>query len=115
MGNVAFWCLCLRLRMRSFPSPTSLSAAGILLAGGMAFALYLLALCSDIFLQPVFGIPLTSFYPFGATAGDIALPPTVDGSSDTITLSIPFPFFASLHTTLYVSYRLVHGGLAVAE
>ena len=53
-------------------------------------------------LTNVTGIPLASFYPYGSTAGDTLLPPSDDGSSPAINLNIPFPFFDTDHSTLFV-------------
>ena len=43
------------------------------------------------------GIPLADLYPFGLSEGDSTLIPNDDGSSSTIALSLPFPFFAVDH------------------
>ena len=48
-------------------------------------------------------IPLENFYPFGAAASGSMLPPNDDGSSAPIFLNRPFPFFGSMHTSLFVS------------
>ena len=48
-------------------------------------------------------VPLSSFYSYGSAAGDIALPPTDDGSSPAITLPTPFNFFGTKYATIYVS------------
>ena len=49
---------------------------------------------------------LPNFYPFGQSEGDQSLPPDDDGSSGTVPISIPFPFFDQNHDSLFVSIRL---------
>ena len=49
-------------------------------------------------------VPLSSFYSYGSAAGDIALPPTDDDSSPTITLPIPFNFYGTKYSTVFVSW-----------
>ena len=49
------------------------------------------------------GIPLSEFYPFGVEAGDTEIPSNDDGSSSAVDLPLPFPFFDTLHQTVYVS------------
>ena len=53
----------------------------------------------------VMGIPLANFYPFGNTAGDNALPRTLDGPSGPITLSTPFIFFDQARELIFVSLQ----------
>ena len=69
----------------------------------MPLALVQVALVSSSLLLQVAAIPLEEFYPFGVGSGDLQLPANDDGSTGPITLSLPFPFFASAHTTLFVS------------
>ena len=52
----------------------------------------------------VSGIPLANFYTFGTAAGDFSLGANDDGSSPAISLNVPFPFFDTLHSTVYVRY-----------
>ena len=49
---------------------------------------------------------LKSFFPFGASAGDVALNLSDDGSSDPIPLSPSLPFLKVNKTSLRVSYLL---------
>ena len=47
------------------------------------------------------------FYPFGAGAGDIVVPPgTPANTSDRLTLAPPFRFFSRNESTLYVSCEI---------
>ena len=45
----------------------------------------------------------TTFYDFGVSAGDAQLRRVLDGSSPPILLSVPFRFFGTSESTLYVS------------
>ena len=47
-------------------------------------------------------IPVEEFFPFGASAGDVVLDLSDDGSSDPIPLSPPFPLLNELMTSLRV-------------
>ena len=66
----------------------------------VVFSLAVLLLCGS----DADGIPLAEFYPFGRSEGDSTLIPNDDGSSSAIALSLPFPFFAVDHRSLFVSY-----------
>ncbi|KAL9985251.1 hypothetical protein ACROYT_G007629 [Oculina patagonica] len=46
---------------------------------------------------------LQNFYPFGQSEGDLLLPANDDGSSGTVPISIPFPFFDRNHDSLFVN------------
>ena len=48
------------------------------------------------------GIPLSDFYPFGASENDFTVGPTLDGSNS-IMLDQKFPFFDETHDLIYVS------------
>lgn len=48
-------------------------------------------------------VALADFYPFGAERGDAVTPKQDDGGSGLRPLSVPFPFFGSEHSGLYVS------------
>lgn len=48
-------------------------------------------------------VPLADFYIFGAGVGDSSLPPNDDGFSEPILLNMPFPFFGTRQSSLYVS------------
>ena len=48
-------------------------------------------------------IPLGDFYPFGFAVSDTVIPANDDGSSPTVFLTEPFPFFDEEHSTLFVS------------
>uniref|UniRef100_K1PT21 Sushi, nidogen and EGF-like domain-containing protein 1 n=1 Tax=Magallana gigas TaxID=29159 RepID=K1PT21_MAGGI len=51
----------------------------------------------------VFGYPLSQFYPFGLTAGDSSLPGNDDGSTSSILISVPFPFFGPSYRFIFVN------------
>ena len=55
----------------------------------------------------VTAIPLEDFFSFGVAANDSFLLPNDDGSSESISLNRPFPFFGSRHTSLFVSIIIV--------
>jgi hypothetical protein len=64
----------------------------------------LLALCSSTRLQPVAGIPLSDFYPFGSAAGDFKLPRSLDGNSPGLPLNFTFSYLGELvPKKIYVS------------
>ncbi|CAH3144389.1 unnamed protein product [Pocillopora meandrina] len=46
---------------------------------------------------------LPNFYPFGQSEGDQLVPTNDDGSSGTIPISVPFPFFDRNHNSLFVN------------
>ena len=48
-----------------------------------------------------------NFYPFGVSVGDAQVPVALDGSSPPISLFIPFQFFETSESTLFVSQLLV--------
>ena len=48
------------------------------------------------------GIPLSDFYPFGASENDFTVGPTDDGSNSTM-LDQEFPFFDEMFDLIYVS------------
>ena len=48
------------------------------------------------------GIPLSDFYPFGASENDFTVGPTDDGSGSTM-LDQEFPFFDEAYDLIYVS------------
>lgn len=51
----------------------------------------------------VVGYPLSQFYPFGSTVADKNLPGNDDGSTAGIPISVPFPFFGSSYSSVFVS------------
>lgn len=58
---------------------------------------------------------LPNFYTFGQSEGDQLVPTNDDGSSGTIPISIPFPFFDRNHNSLFVSITflyLLHSNLS---
>lgn len=55
----------------------------------------------------VTGYPLRQFYPFGPTAADNNFPANDDGSTSSIPISIPFSFFGTPHSSVYVSVRML--------
>ena len=65
----------------------------------MALLGLLLILCTP------FGtaIPLSSFYPFGSSAGDTGLGPIDDGSSAAISLPTSVSFYGTSYTSIFVS------------
>lgn len=56
----------------------------------------------------VFGYPLSQFYPFGLTAGDSSLPGNDDGSTSSILISVPFPFFGPSYRFILVSILIMY-------
>ena len=57
-----------------------------------------------LLLSPtVTAVPLSAFIPFGQAAGDTRLQANDDGSSQTISLHVPFPFFGVPQPTLFVN------------
>ena len=70
-----------------------------------------ISLCCAASVVLLFGgvgtaIPLADFYPYGVASNDSSLTPNDDGFSIPISLRLPFPFFGSRHTNVFVS--LVH-------
>ena len=64
----------------------------------------LLNYCSFPFLNTkMLFIYTVDFYDFGASAGDAQLQRRLDGSSSPILLSVPFQFFGTPESILYVS------------
>lgn len=51
----------------------------------------------------VISYPLSQFYPFGSIAADNNLPANDDGFTSSIPISVPFPFFGSSYSSVYVS------------
>lgn len=51
----------------------------------------------------VIGYPLSQFYPYGSSAADSNLPANDDGYTSSIPISVPFPFFGSSYSSVYVS------------
>ncbi|XP_061173565.1 sushi, nidogen and EGF-like domain-containing protein 1 [Saccostrea echinata] len=47
--------------------------------------------------------PLSQFYDFGFDAGDSELPANDDGSTSSISIAVPFPFFGSSYNSIYVN------------
>lgn len=50
----------------------------------------------------VIGYPLSQFYPFGSIAADNNLPANDDDFTSSISISVPFPFFGSSYSSIYV-------------
>jgi len=62
------------------------------------------AVLFTLLLSPtVTAVPLGTFIPFGQAAGDTRLPANDDGSSQSISLRVPFPFFGVPQLTLFVN------------
>lgn len=54
------------------------------------------------------GYPLSQFYSFGSAAGDNSLPANDDQYTSSIPVSVPFPFFGSSYSSVYVSiYKMI--------
>lgn len=51
----------------------------------------------------VISYPLSQFYPFGSIAADNNLPANDDGFTSSIPISVPFPFFGSSYSSVYVN------------
>ncbi len=60
----------------------------------------------SLLLSGVSAIPLSDFYPFGASNGDMLIGRTDDGSSELITLNRVFPFYGTDHFVVVV--RTIH-------
>ena len=57
-----------------------------------------------LLLSPtVTAVPLSAFIPFGQAVGDTRLPANDDGSSPSISLRVPFPFFGVSQSILFVN------------
>lgn len=61
--------------------------------------------CHNVLLSEAIVLP--NFYPFGVSEGDQLVPTNDDGSSGTIPISIPFPFFDKNQNSLFVSMLIV--------
>ncbi|XP_022783564.1 sushi domain-containing protein 2-like [Stylophora pistillata] len=57
--------------------------------------------CHNVLLSEAIVLP--NFYPFGVIEGDQLVPTNDDGSSGTIPISIPFPFFDKNQNSLFVN------------
>ncbi|XP_052697868.1 adhesion G protein-coupled receptor B1-like isoform X2 [Crassostrea angulata] len=64
---------------------------------------FVIALSSIMLSTTVTGFPLSQFYPFGSAVGDIILPSNDDESTPSIYVSVPFPFFGSSYSSIYVN------------
>ena len=68
----------------------------------------LLLFCAAILLSfggPGTALPLENFYPFGTASNDLFLSRNDDGFSEPIVLNLPFPFFGTRHSRVFVSLR----------
>lgn len=61
----------------------------------------LLLACDEILTSKAVTLP--NFYPFGEREGDQLLQKNDDGSSGSVPISIPFPYFDQYHNSLFVS------------
>jgi WD40 repeat protein len=52
---------------------------------------------------PIVAKEASIMYPFGPSLGDISLPKNDDGSYGPINLGLPFPFFGSIYSNIYVN------------
>ncbi len=65
-------------------------------------------ICLLSFVTCSLAIPREEFYSFGQNAGDMALPPNDDGSSEQITLQFgSFSYFEKQYSNLFVSYYFI--------
>lgn len=64
---------------------------------------FVIALSSIMLSTTVTGFPLRQFYRFGSDEGDSILPSNDDESTPRIDVSVPFPFFGSSYSSIYVS------------
>ena len=65
---------------------------------------YGIAMSIIVNLHSLITFTVSTLYRFGVSAGDFQLEREDDGSSPPISLSIPFPFFGTSESTLYVSW-----------
>lgn len=70
---------------------------------GAALALLLAAVLGLGARRARGAVALSDFYPFGTARGDAVTPKQDDGGSGLRPLSVPFPFFGTEHSGLYVS------------
>ncbi|KAI1716123.1 nidogen-like domain-containing protein [Ditylenchus destructor] len=70
--------------------------------------IFLIALFPTAFL----GVPLDRFFPYGTTHGDTDMERGDDTGSPALQLSVPFPFFDTLYSTLWVN---VNGAISFAK
>lgn len=68
---------------------------------------FIVTLSAAMPITIVNGFPRSQFYPFGTTATDNYLPANDDGSTSRIPISVPFPFFGSSYSSVYVSARML--------
>ena len=72
---------------------------GMIMVTSRPTVLLVMFLCS----HSAGGIPLADFYPFGAGTTDTLLFPNDDDSSPAVMLTLPFPYFESDYTSIFVS------------
>lgn len=64
---------------------------------------FVVALSSIMLPTTVTGFTRSQFYRFGSAEGDKILPSNDDESTSSIDVSVPFPFFGSSYSSIYVS------------
>ena len=63
--------------------------------------------------RPCNGVPLSSFYAYGSSAGDNNLPANDDGYTSLISLVTHFPYFGQSRSGLYVSLTINHNNIII--
>lgn len=69
----------------------------------LSITIFVVAISAAMKHTFVIGYLLSQFYPFGSTAADNNLPANDDGYTSSIPISVPFPFFGSSYSSVYVS------------
>lgn len=64
---------------------------------------FVVALSSIMLSTTVTGFSLSQFYRFGSAVGDSSLLANDDNSTPSIDVSVPFQFFGSSYSSIYVS------------
>lgn len=54
-------------------------------------------------IPPALSLPLSGFYPYGSNTRDARAPTNDDGSTGRIPITIPFPFFDEIQSSLFVN------------
>ncbi|CAF3543725.1 unnamed protein product, partial [Rotaria sp. Silwood2] len=66
----------------------------------MYFIVYLLFICK---LSVIYSVPLSEFFPFGASASDTLFLPNDDSSTNALPLPHVFPYFNINHRQIYLA------------
>lgn len=64
--------------------------------------IFVVAIYAAMKNNSVISYPLSQFYPFGSIAADNNLPANDDGFTSSIPISVPFPFFGSSYSSVYM-------------